>query len=64
MARAIPSGATASILAWVRESAGYSIEQVSKLDKFDSEKLLDWERGKGSPTISQLRRLARRYKHR
>lgn len=48
------------ILIWARESAGFSIAEVSSSSGLS--KAADWEDGTLQPTINQLRTLARKYK--
>jgi len=50
------------IMRWARESGGFSLtEAADGLNKSD-ETLTDWEQGTASPTIPQLRDMARLYK--
>jgi len=48
------------ILAWARESAGYTLEEVAASSGLS--KVREWEAGELRPTINQLRALARKYR--
>lgn len=48
------------ILVWARESAGFSLEQVEASSGLS--KIREWESGEVSPTMNQLRTLAKKYK--
>ncbi|MCJ7563848.1 MAG: XRE family transcriptional regulator [Candidatus Aminicenantes bacterium] len=50
------------LLVWARESAGLSIELVSKKNHTNPDKIAEWESGKTPLTITQLRNLAEIYK--
>ena len=50
------------VLKWLRESAGWKIEEVSKRLGTTSEVILEFEAGKKSPTLSQLMILSKLYK--
>jgi len=52
------SGVNPSILKWAREKAGYSIDEVARSLKRDSQDILLWEAGLATPTYSQLEKLA------
>jgi len=41
---------------------GFSTAEVATAEKWPEQKIIDWENGKGSPSLPQLRRLAKRYK--
>jgi len=51
-----------ALLAWARDSAGYTIEQAARKVPVKPERLVSWERGEGRPSIPQLRKLANAYK--
>jgi Zn-dependent peptidase ImmA (M78 family)/DNA-binding XRE family transcriptional regulator len=53
---------TPSVLAWARESAGFSIESVAKKVGITAERLTAWEAGRQRPTYAQLRKLGTVYK--
>ena len=50
------------VLRWLRESSGWSIEEVSKKLRTTSETILEFEAGKKPPTLAQLRALSELYK--
>lgn len=50
------------LLVWARESAGLTVDQAAKGITKDPQKLAAWERGDDRPSVSQLRRLATKYK--
>jgi len=50
------------VLEWLRESSGWKIEEVSKRLGISSETILDFETGKKSPTLTQLREMAALFK--
>jgi len=52
----------AELLVWARQSAGFPLEEAARKAQLQPQKLEAWERGEGSPTIPQLRKLARVYK--
>jgi Zn-dependent peptidase ImmA (M78 family) len=62
MARSIPSNATPAILKWARESANLSAEEVASAERISADRLRDWERGEGTPSLARLRKLAQRYR--
>ena len=51
-----------AILAWARASAGVSVEEAAHSLQTKPEKVIAWEEGKESPSMSQLRRMAAAYK--
>jgi Zn-dependent peptidase ImmA (M78 family) len=51
-----------AILAWARTSAGFSIEEAARSLQTKPEKIVAWEAGDESPSMSQLRRMAVAYK--
>ena len=50
------------VLIWLRESSGSSIEEVSKRLRTTSDTILEFETGKKSPTLVQLKELSKLYK--
>lgn len=59
---ALASNANPAILKWARESEHLSIELVSESLKLSPGLLVKWEAGDGTPSLSQLRRLAKKYR--
>lgn len=53
---------TPSVLAWARESAGFSPENAASRLKVDVNLLLDWEAGLERPTVAKARIIAGLYK--
>jgi Zn-dependent peptidase ImmA (M78 family)/transcriptional regulator with XRE-family HTH domain len=53
-----------SLLRWARESIGYSVEEAAEKIKptGGAERLEEWERGEGGPTVAQLRKIAEIYR--
>jgi Zn-dependent peptidase ImmA (M78 family) len=51
-----------AILAWARASAGFSVEEAARSLQTKPEKVVAWEGGEESPSMSQLRRMAAAYK--
>jgi Zn-dependent peptidase ImmA (M78 family) len=51
-----------AVLAWARSSAGFSIEEAAHSLQTRPEKVVAWEEGNESPSMSQLRRMATAYK--
>ena len=62
MARSIPAHVKPDLLRWGRRSARLSLSQAAATSKFDVETLEAWEKGKGMPSIAQLRKLGKAYK--
>ncbi len=62
MAKRVEALIRPELLIWARKTAGFENAQVAKKLQVRPERLEDWERGEGRPTIVQLRRLARIYK--
>jgi transcriptional regulator with XRE-family HTH domain len=62
MAKSVPSNATPAMLEWARKSANLTIEAVADAEKLQPETIQKWERGSGTPSLSRLRKLAKRYK--
>jgi Zn-dependent peptidase ImmA (M78 family) len=64
MSKSPPSHATPIMLSWARKRAGFpTVESAAAALKLDEAKIEDWEQGKGTPSFSQLERLAQTYKH-
>ena len=64
MANSIPARVRPALLKWARDSAGFSIEQAAEALSISIDTLTTWEdvRSLAVPSVSQLRRLAERYK--
>ena len=62
MARSTELIVEPSILTWARSTAGLSIEEAATSLQTKPEKVLAWEEGEESPSIAQLRKMARAYK--
>lgn len=62
MPRSIPALVKPELLVWARESAGLSLAQAIERTKFEPETLREWEAGRESPSIAQLRKLGEAYK--
>jgi Zn-dependent peptidase ImmA (M78 family) len=52
------TGVNSEILQWAREKAGYSLDEVARSLKKDTETIVSWESGDAFPTYHQLERLA------
>jgi transcriptional regulator with XRE-family HTH domain len=52
------SGINPRVLAWARDRAGLSVEDVAGRMKKDAATIASWEKGESAPTYSQLERLA------
>ncbi|EQD72777.1 Helix-turn-helix type 3 domain protein, partial [mine drainage metagenome] len=50
------------VLKWLRESSGWKIDEESKRLGTTSDAILDFEAGKKSPTLTQLRVLSKLYR--
>jgi Zn-dependent peptidase ImmA (M78 family)/transcriptional regulator with XRE-family HTH domain len=50
------------VLKWLRESSGVSPEEASTYLGVSVDLVLQWERGEGDPTFSQIKEMARVYK--
>ena len=61
MAESSP-GIRHTLLQWGRESRGFSLDDVASRLKLKPGALESWERGEATPTLSQLRRLAKLYR--
>ena len=53
---------TPQILIWARERLDLSLRDASEYLKFDMDKLKSWEDGSKYPTISQAKKIAKKYK--
>src|SRR5262249_54165532 len=62
MAKSIPAIVQPSVLAWARESAGYSLEEAAKKLQTTPEKLNSWETGKKPLSIAKVRKMVAVYK--
>jgi len=62
MAKSVPAIVQPSILAWARESAGYSLEEAAKKLQTSSDKLESWENGTKPPSIARVRKMVTVYK--
>lgn len=61
MAKSIPALVNPKLLAWAREQAGFSVQEVSLKVKRDVEELRAWEQGEQQPTLRQAEKLAKVY---
>lgn len=57
----VPSNVTPAMLVWARKTEGLTVELVSEAEKIPLQRLVDWESGKGTPSLAALERLAKRY---
>ncbi len=62
MPKSISMEVVPEVFKWLRESSGWKIEEVSKRLGTTSETILEFEVGKKSPTLTQLRVLSELYK--
>jgi Zn-dependent peptidase ImmA (M78 family)/DNA-binding XRE family transcriptional regulator len=62
MAKSIPAIVRPNILAWARESAGYSLEEAAKRLQTSPDKLESWENGTKPPSIAKVRKMVTVYK--
>ena len=62
MATSVQSRATPAMLVWARKSRGLTLEEVAGAEGIEPARLAKWEAGDGTPTLSQLEKLAKRYK--
>jgi Zn-dependent peptidase ImmA (M78 family)/transcriptional regulator with XRE-family HTH domain len=53
---------TPSVLAWARNTLGLKLEDAAKRLKVPKDRVADWERGSGRPSIPQAEKLAGLYK--
>ncbi|NLM28825.1 MAG: ImmA/IrrE family metallo-endopeptidase [Methanomicrobiales archaeon] len=51
-----------SVMRWLRESSGWSLEDVSNHLHVPTDQILQWEQGGRLPTLSEVERLARAYR--
>ncbi len=62
MARTPPATVAPALLTWARESIGLSIDEAAHRAAVTLERVQSWEDGEASPTVAQLRTLAKIYK--
>ncbi len=62
MAKRIEALIRPELLIWARETAGFEMAQAARKLQVPTERLEEWERGGGRPTMVQFRKLARIYK--
>ncbi|MDQ8182528.1 XRE family transcriptional regulator [Pelagicoccus sp. SDUM812005] len=62
MPKRIPAPVKPEVLAWARTSARLNLSDAARKTKITEEQLSAWEKGDGSPTIPQLRKLGAAYK--
>ena len=62
MQKSISIEVVPEVLKWLRQSSGWKIDEVSKRLGTTSETILEFEAGKKSPTLAQLRILSKSYK--
>ncbi|MDE0118670.1 MAG: XRE family transcriptional regulator [Bdellovibrionales bacterium] len=53
---------TPSVIKWARKKAHYSIDVAAKKVGVKTEKLEEWENGKGLPTVTQARKMSQVYR--
>ena len=51
-------GINPAIIKWARERSGYSLQDIAKFFKKDTETISNWESGSSAPTYAQLEKLA------
>ena len=51
-------GINPAIIKWARERSGYSLQDIAKFFKKDTETISNWESGSSAPTYVQLEKLA------
>ncbi|MFA5615014.1 MAG: helix-turn-helix transcriptional regulator, partial [Methanoculleus sp.] len=51
-----------SVMRWLRESSGWSLEDVSNHLHIPTDQILQWEQGGRLPTLSEVERLAKAYR--
>ena len=51
-----------AVLQWLRNASGYSVEEAARRTQSTPQNLQAWESGEESPSMSQLRKLARVFK--
>ena len=63
MSRSIPALVKPELLAWARRTAGFpTVERAAQKAKLEAAVLDDWESGRDSPSMAQLRNLGEVYK--
>jgi Zn-dependent peptidase ImmA (M78 family)/transcriptional regulator with XRE-family HTH domain len=62
VAKKVPALVEGEVLAWARESAGYSVQDIAARFKKEPDEILAWERNEAHPYMGQLRDLANLYK--
>jgi Zn-dependent peptidase ImmA (M78 family) len=62
MAKSVPAIVEPSVLAWARQSAGYTLEEAAKKLQTSPEKLESWESGAKPPSIAKVRKMVVVYK--
>ena len=55
-------GINPAIIKWARERSGYSLQDIAKFFKKDTETISNWESGSSAPTYAQLEKLADKFK--
>jgi Zn-dependent peptidase ImmA (M78 family)/transcriptional regulator with XRE-family HTH domain len=63
MARSLPSNATPALLKWARKTSGVPAAIAAESAKCSADQLVDWESGKGTPSLARLKKLAARYRY-
>jgi Zn-dependent peptidase ImmA (M78 family)/DNA-binding XRE family transcriptional regulator len=58
MGKSIEVKVNPDVLIWVRESIGYSCEDIAKKLNVKTNDIVNWEKGISNPTIAQLEKLA------
>jgi Zn-dependent peptidase ImmA (M78 family)/DNA-binding XRE family transcriptional regulator len=61
VAKSIPALVNPTLLAWARNQAGFSLEEVALKVKRDVKELQAWEQGERQPTLRQAEKLAKVY---
>ena len=61
-ARAPKANVQPTVLYWLRQTSGLSIEQTAKKVNTKPQRILAWEKGEAQPSMPQLRNLARAFK--
>lgn len=62
MARSIPANPSAGLLAWAREDAGLTVEDVASRLNVSPDRLARWEEGQEPTTMAKLRTMADVYR--
>jgi Zn-dependent peptidase ImmA (M78 family)/transcriptional regulator with XRE-family HTH domain len=62
MAKSIPAIVQPRVLAWARNSAGYSLDEAAKKLQTSRDKLEAWESGTKPPSIAKVRKMVTVYK--